>query len=1429
MIQPIFERLNTNIAISSERPVPVLTNLFEKVVVLTESFMKALPSDLPPFSATVTFSDPACIFFCASSSSEARGITFSHAALSTALLGQGPAAKIGPESRVMQLSSFNVDICITEIFTTLVHGGCVCIPSNAERLQDFGAAVNRLKVNWSYMTPHLSRKIIPAQTPSLKVVCFRTRNLDEDTYLIWHGRVSVILAYGPLEGCPLGIAFLEALVPQHLKCIGRPFAGDFILVNPDDQKKNVPVGAVGELILKGPTLGVAYPNRESTLSPMSPVGTSMGMAAIRYFRPRHLARYIEGGLMEFILKDREDAEGSNKYFNVSTTEVEQHVRRCLRQMALDVSVELILFRTPIRTDPELVAFVELGDGIGPEETLGALSLATREQLAIIKQKVYAELKNIFPRNLIPAIFVPVRHLPVTTSLKINHRRLQRMISGMSREDLLNLSSVIRTDARFQYLKPLPLTASEERMRNLWAQVLGLEAASISATDRFFAIGGDEIMAVELVLTCRQEGILVSVADVLSNVTLTELSRRTMVTTTTITSSPDSARLHASPVLSTSPSSASPPAVTNPNAAQVQAHAAQSHSKQDFITYIIAPSLRVEPSAIADVAEASSAQVRYIETGMLSSRVNVNYLVFSFTGAVDSKKLEIACRTLVELHPILRTAFVTYNRRVWMAVLKSADIEFQRHYVSWTTSLNALQEKVIRKDQSVPVDFRTPVTKFMFLDGGKQSVMLLRLSKAQYDDLSIALLVKDLKRLYDGQQPPPQRKHSYCDFVNAVQSANVGGAAEAYWREWLAGASVTQVVHHLRPYKMVTNIKMVKEIIPSLDSCQALGCRVETLLKAAWAMVLATLARSSDVVFGEVIDGRNMKLPGGYPVSRIMGPTVNIIPVRVQFPDTRLTTLELLSYIDAQRQACMPFENMGFLTIVENCTPWVYWTRFSSIVHHQVEERAIIPSEPKTFHLGNAACKFTVHESKAQDLPDLYVRSIARPGGRFEISITFSPDRAQGLEQVAGDALRLLCETIRYLLPGANKHEPLIPPGYYYRELQHGKIPLSATIPSRGEGEDVIPNWMTPDQVQAIRMAVMETWAGILDPISLGVPQEQVLLASFYDLWGSLIPASQMMKQLNLVVPGLTIPGVDASDVSVTMEEIIDNPSIETQTRLIASKCKPKDVNKSKDKVKTTKERGNDDNKDAKSKDLSPPPGPGHKKKPSMTLPILPQSIGSRLKRYASVSRTNTLPNTSRTSSNTKEESNGDSTTQRKPSLYRPPPAPTSPVAIGLASAMVADLSPLMPRVVGSVAPVLNSAPPPRQPGSAPPQIPVFDTIAEESETEEGWINVLTPPHPLLTHQAQGLGSQISLGTSSQDAQTPRSVAPPLPLKERAPSPYLFSAPGSGAGRGSPAERGRAGTPGGGSGSGAGAMSGESVGLGPTGGAEENVGSGSLRG
>lgn len=71
----------------------------------------------------------------------------------------------------------------------------------------------------------------------------------------------------------------------------------------------------------------------------------------------------------------------------------------------------------------------------------------------------------------------------------------------------------------------------------------------------------------------------------------------------------------------------------------------------------------------------------------------------------------------------------------------------------------------------------------------------------------------------------------------------------------------------------------------------------------------------------VVSGRNLVL-GNSDINEVLGPCLNIIPIRVQLEDRITTVLDLLHNIHNQQLAAIPFETTGFDRIVKECTDWL---------------------------------------------------------------------------------------------------------------------------------------------------------------------------------------------------------------------------------------------------------------------------------------------------------------------------------------------------------------------------------------------------------------------------------------------------------------------------------------------------------------------------
>jgi len=91
----------------------------------------------------ISRSDLAYVYFTSGSTGRPKGVMVQHGAICTSLVAHGRRLDMCSTSRVLQATSYTFDPCLTEIFGTLIYGGCICMPQDLTRLRD---TINKLSV-----------------------------------------------------------------------------------------------------------------------------------------------------------------------------------------------------------------------------------------------------------------------------------------------------------------------------------------------------------------------------------------------------------------------------------------------------------------------------------------------------------------------------------------------------------------------------------------------------------------------------------------------------------------------------------------------------------------------------------------------------------------------------------------------------------------------------------------------------------------------------------------------------------------------------------------------------------------------------------------------------------------------------------------------------------------------------------------------------------------------------------------------------------------------------------------------------------------------------------------------------------------------------------------------------------------------------------
>ncbi|MEU7729781.1 serine hydrolase, partial [Streptomyces sp. NPDC040724] len=207
-----------------------------------------------------------------------------------------------------------------------------------------------------------------------------------------------------------------------------------------------------------------------------------GPAGSRLYRTGDLARFLPDGTLETL--GRIDNQVKIRGYRIELGEIEARLRE--HPHVLDAVVTV---REPQPGHKRLTAHLVPHDNETPDTT----ALRTH-------------LTTTLPDYMVPATFVVIDSIPLTTNGKINHRALPapELISSTAPEEFT-----------------APRTPVEKTLAAIWSDVLGVERVSVE--DSFFGLGGDSIRAVQVLAAGRAAGLTLAVWMILQARSLGELA------------------------------------------------------------------------------------------------------------------------------------------------------------------------------------------------------------------------------------------------------------------------------------------------------------------------------------------------------------------------------------------------------------------------------------------------------------------------------------------------------------------------------------------------------------------------------------------------------------------------------------------------------------------------------------------------------------------------------------------------------------------------------------------------------------------------------------------------------------------------------------------------------------------------------------------
>ncbi|KAJ9487562.1 hypothetical protein VN97_g5752 [Penicillium thymicola] len=894
-IQLMIRKLKAQTIVCSPQQYDLCRSMGEEysiVVLDAESPNESLP-ELPPVD--VKSENAAYVIFTSGSTGEPKGTIIQHGHYAIGSVTHAPAMLIDGNTRALQFASFTFDASLVETITILIAGGCVCVASEEQRKQDVAEAVRATRANWAALTPSFVNLLSPDDVPSIKVLILAGEAMSQSHIETWGHLVRLVNAYGPSECCVASSSSIDVTLSTSPRNIGYMCSGVSWIVMPTNHHRLVPVGSVGELVLEGWNVGRGYLNEPAKTQRAfveNPLWMDLGdqMRPPVVYKTGDLVRYNADGSLDF--QRRKDTQVKLRGQRVELGEIEYRIKQSLPNKP-DAVVDIICPKDA-SDQPRLVAFIP----VPPEEARrkpksifmlnqpeSIIPLPNERHLASVSG-LEDRLADFLPIHMIPSAYLPVYHIPKMPSGKADRKTLTRIGSGLTHRQMAEYSGAT------EGARP-PTTDMQFTLQQLWGEALKMPPAQISLNDNFLRLGGDSITAMRLASAARARGIPLSTATVFQHPTLEAIS-----------------------AVAETLMKQQRPQIFEPFSTL------KSIPKDKLLDDIVLPRVGVPAFQVQDALEATDFQSLAINGGLNKTRGWSNYVVFDFDGPIDLRRLHTACEQVVARHAVLRTVFVSTGSQLIQVVLRSTTPEYSVHIQDEQDP----SESLIRDDLARPPRLGEPIVRFMLIkDNATRHRLIMRISHAQYDGGSMPHLMQDLRAAYRGDDLP--KRPQFADFVRMQLHTNEG--AQGFYTDLLVGSTMTSVVSHSK--ESVTNVlnTMLADMVP-LVAFKNHGITAPTVVKAAWALVLAEMAATADVVYGNMVSGRNLPLDG---VESIMGPCLNIVPVRANMTAMR-TVLDLLRIIQQQQTDTIPHESMGFQEIINQCTDWAPATRFSSVFQYQ---------------------------------------------------------------------------------------------------------------------------------------------------------------------------------------------------------------------------------------------------------------------------------------------------------------------------------------------------------------------------------------------------------------------------------------------------------------------------------------------------------------
>ncbi|CRG92456.1 hypothetical protein PISL3812_09516 [Talaromyces islandicus] len=504
--------------------------------------------------------------------------------------------------------------------------------------------------------------------------------------------------------------------------------------------------------------------------------------------------------------------------------------------------------------------------------LDGLRVSNTEFAAIVA-RVGGNMEGSMRRQLVPTIFFP---LDASHGISLDHksvyqRELQWLIASWTTSQLLAVGTSKSDPGSTAALE----TAEQEALLKCCKQILMLD--SLDLNDNFVMQGGDSIKAIRMVTVLRRAGFRLSVQDILSHPLLLDMAEHVYP----LASSPD------------------------------ELDKDRFLRRKKALAAVIAhqPSLNLNPSATLESARGLTPyQQETFGLGLKTPGTAVYQQHYSILPDMDLDRLGqawvMACEAISNLRARVVSIPSPQSKRGDLVLVVTREL----------SSLQVIQCKnsdekaqVLRQIRLSASSLGAPLAHAMILyvEDEPAPSFIWSQHHVVYDHFTLMAIWKVLHEAYWGGRvvtgvlsPEPLLDHI------ASLDHNI---TSQFWKRYLSGSSPSSFPPRPSP-DYQGKISAYTRATIALPSTTQSSVTMATVLRAAWALTVASYTRTTDIVFQALQSGRSLPVED---IEHLAGPTLAYVPIRISLAECLATSVStFIEWVQRETIEMMPHEPFG---------------------------------------------------------------------------------------------------------------------------------------------------------------------------------------------------------------------------------------------------------------------------------------------------------------------------------------------------------------------------------------------------------------------------------------------------------------------------------------------------------------------------------------